>query len=133
MTVIQTIENELNEKAMARDIYERYIVGENVSVDELKLLLRFENSQLAQARKSQQDAKMALAASQFEQINHKDHSLSGWIAKGLLGVNTAKSQIKSSTLDYHISKLENLIKELGTELEKRLAELKSKLDNIKAD
>lgn len=112
------IKNELNEKAMARNIYERYIVGENVSIDELQLLLRFEKSQLAQARISQQNAKMALAASQFEQINHKDHSLGGWITKGLLSINATKSQIKYSTIDNHISKLKNLIKEL----EKRLKE-----------
>lgn len=69
--------NEEEEEAKAKDIYERYAVGDKVSVDELRLLLHFEKSQLLQARISQHDAKRALASSQFEQINYKDHSLAG--------------------------------------------------------
>lgn len=117
---IQIIIDKLNEqeKARARNIYERYAIGENVSVDELHLLLRFEKYQLAQARVSQHDAKKALASSQFEQINYTNHSLTGWIKKGLLSVSTAKSQIKSSSIDYHISGLEKLVKELEAQIEK---------------
>ena len=59
-----------------------------------------------------------MASNQFEQINYKDHSLAGWIKKGLLGVSTAKSQIKSSSIDYHISGLEKLVKELEAQIEK---------------
>ena len=84
----------------------------------LCLLLRFEKSQLSQARISQHDAKKALASNQFEQINYKDHSFAGWIKKGLLGVSTAKSQIKSSSIEYHISGLEKLVNELEAEIEK---------------
>lgn len=74
----QVIIDRLNEEeAKAKDIYERYAVGDKVSVDELRLLLHFEKSQLLQARISQHDAKRALASSQFEQINYKDHSLAG--------------------------------------------------------
>ena len=58
--------------------------------------------------------KKALASNQFEQINYKDHSLAGWIKKGLLGVSTTKSQIKSSSIDYHILGLEKLVKESPT-------------------
>lgn len=105
-------------KTRAKDIYERYAIGDKVSVDELCLLLRFEKSQLSQARISQHDAKKALASNQFEQINYKDHSFAGWIKKGLLGVSTAKSQIKSSSIDYHISGLEKLVNELEAEIEK---------------
>ena len=45
----QVIIDRLNEeeKARARNIYERYAVGDKVSVDELRLLLRFEKSQLS--------------------------------------------------------------------------------------
>ena len=116
----QVIIDRLNEeeKTRAKDIYERYAVGDKVSVDELCLLLRFEKSQWSQARISQHDAKRALASNQFEQINYKDHSLAGWIKKGLLGVSTAKSQIKSSSIDYHISGLEKLVKELEAQIEK---------------
>ena len=116
----QVIIDRLNEeeKTRAKDIYERYAVGDKVSVDELCLLLRFEKSQLSQARISQHDAKKALASNQFEQINYKDHSFAGWIKKGLLGVSTAKSQIKSSSIDYHISGLEKLVKELEAQIEK---------------
>ncbi|WP_141031745.1 MULTISPECIES: hypothetical protein [Campylobacter] len=123
----QVIIDRLNEeeKARARNIYERYAVGDKVSVDELRLLLRFEKSQLSQARISQHDAKRALASNQFEQINYKDHSLAGWIKKGLLGVSTAKSQIKSSSIDYHISGLEKLVNELEIEIEKRSADNKN--------
>ena len=55
----QVIIDRLNEeeKARAKDIYERYAVGDKVSVDELRLLLRFEKSQLSQAKMSQHDAK----------------------------------------------------------------------------
>ena len=69
----QVIIDRLNEeeKTRAKDIYERYAVGDKVSVDELCLLLRFEKSQLSQARISQHDAKKALASNQFEQINYK--------------------------------------------------------------
>ena len=79
----QVIIDRLNEeeKTRAKDIYERYAVGDKVSVDELCLLLRFEKSQLSQARISQHDAKKALASNQFEQINYKDHSFAGWIKK----------------------------------------------------
>ena len=116
----QVIIDRLNEeeKTRAKDIYERYAIGDKVSVDELCLLLRFEKSQLSQARISQHDAKKALASNQFEQINYKDHSFAGWIKKGLLGVSTAKSQIKSSSIDYHISGLEKLVNELEAEIEK---------------
>ena len=116
----QVIIDRLNEeeKTRAKDIYERYAVGDKVSVDELCLLLRFEKSQLSQARISQHDAKKALASNQFEQINYKDKSFTGWIKKGLLGVSTAKSQIKSSSIDYHISGLEKLVNELEAEIEK---------------
>ncbi len=123
----QVIIDRLNEeeKARAKDIYERYAVGDKVSVDELRLLLGFEKSQLSQAKMSQHDAKKALVSNQFEQINYKDHSLAGWIKKGLLGVSTAKSQIKSSSIDYHISGLEKLVNELEIEIEKRSADNKN--------
>ena len=116
----QVIIDRLNEeeKARAKDIYERYAVGDKVSVDELRLLLRFEKSQLSQARISQHDAKKALASNQFEQINYKDHSLAGCIKKGLLGISTTKSQIKSLSIDYHVSALEKLVKELEAQIEK---------------
>lgn len=107
------------EKEEAKDIYTRFMLKEYVSIDELYILLRYEKFQLVEARIAQHNTQKVLASNNFELINYNDHSLGGWIKKGLLGANTTATNLKSSSIGGQISKLEDFIITIENEIEKR--------------
>ena len=96
------------EKARAKNI-EMKIIKEPVSLDDLKLLIRYlkHDIELSELRLANLDKK--IARDKFDSLNHNDHSFWGFISKGAMALSTGVKHMNAGAIKLNISTTRNLI------------------------
>lgn len=108
------------QKEQAREIHNRFFTNKTISVDEMRLLIRYEKFQLMLARADKERIEQDIANKKFDEIHTNDFSLKGMFKIAFKTLEKATCHLASGASGMHISSLEDNIAMLENTLEKWL-------------
>ena len=106
------------QKEQAKEIHERFFTNKPISVDEMRLLIRYEKFQLMLAKANKEQLERQVAHKSFDEIHTSDFSLKGMFKIACKKLEKMSAHMSVGASGLHISSLEDNI----AMLERTLAE-----------
>lgn len=97
------------QKEQAKEIHERFFTNKTISVDEMRLLIRYEKFQLMLARADKEQLERQVAHKSFDEIHTSDFSLKGMFKIAFKKLDKMAAHMSVGASGLHISALEEHI------------------------